>query len=57
MFFNKRFHNEFLLMANFFLISFRDTLYRCPQKKKTSPKLPYLSDDFNYLYIKLNGCE
>jgi hypothetical protein len=24
-------------------------------KKKTSPKLPYLSLDFNYLYTKLNN--
>jgi hypothetical protein len=26
-------------------------------KKKTSLELPYLSEDFNYLYTKLNGCE
>jgi hypothetical protein len=34
----------------------KTTLYRVSQKKKTSPELPYLSDDFNYLYTKLNGC-
>jgi hypothetical protein len=26
-------------------------------QKKTSPFLPYLSEDFNYLYTKLNSCE
>jgi hypothetical protein len=30
---------------------------RCLRKKKTSPQLPHLSEDPNYLYTKLNGCQ